>query len=300
MPQTVHSPPQNVTKPVPPNEDGSEPNLNQLDLNSLDRDALLNITKRIKRAPGLTASAYFVESKIDDLRSSQDDRFDFLTSAVTTLIEQVSSIKNSLESMSTKYDSLLTKVDTLEKDTVHYRTQIQSLEGKLEAVERKSNSSSLEIRNIPKLEEESKEKLSKTIKEVITIIGSNNPLEDREIRDIHRNKSNAIIVDFTTTARKQQTVSKYKEYNKDKKSKQEPQLNTQNLGLPGPTKPIFISDHLTTRTGYLFFLTRKLVREGKLAATWTTHGNLYVKKREGDYPARINDESDLENILTPK
>jgi len=42
--------------------------------------------------------------------------------------------------------------------------------------------------------------------------------------------------------------------------------------------PVYISDHLTTAVSELFARARTLVREKKIAASWTYNGRLFIKK----------------------
>lgn len=121
MPHTQRTPPNNLQVQEHLPHYVSDPVLNR-DTLITDQEELANITKRYKRRLELTpgTSDLSVEHKIEQLHASQENRFDILTKALTTLIEQNSVIKKSLECMATKYYHLLTKVDTLEKEnTIH-------------------------------------------------------------------------------------------------------------------------------------------------------------------------------------
>lgn len=298
MPKTAHSPKKNTNQNVNLQQHGSETDLTTVDLGSLDREALLNITKRLKRkAAEAPRSSNYFESKIDDLHASQESRFDILSNALTTLIDQNRDIKSSLESMSTKYDSLLSKVEILDKENHHYRTKIHSLEAQLESLERQARSTSVVIRNIPKSDQESKQDLKTTVNKIISVVGSSSPVEDLEIRDIYRNKSSAIVVDFTTTGRKSNLISKLIAYNKSKRSEKKSQLNSVDLNLPGPPKPVYISDYLTSKTGNLYYLAREKVKSKKLVAAWTSHGKVLVRTEVSDTPLLINNQEELENLV---
>lgn len=244
-----------------------------------------------------STSGLFVENKIDDLRASQENSFETLTKAITTLINQNNEIKNSVDCMSAKYDSLLSKVETLEQENHRYRSQVQSLEDRLELLERQNKSTSVEVRNIPKAELENRSQLTGVVKNIIASVGASPPLQDLEVREIYRSKSGAVIVDFTTTVRKSNLVSKYKEYNKANRSRGEPQLNTQSLNIPGVSKPVFISDRLTAKTGHLYYQAREQVKIKNFAAAWTSHGIVYIKLREGEHPIKITREDDLLKLL---
>lgn len=276
---------------------GSDPNLC-----TSERPEIVNITRRVRRKidPSLTGSEDVtdssVESKIEDLRTSQDKRFDEITVVLSTLMNQSCEIQKSIQSMSTKYDTLMNKVESLEKENSVYKAQIQNLENKLQQVDKEAKSTSIEIRNVPKSGVETKKVLLDTVKKIALAVGTNPSFENSEVKDIYRTKSNTIVAQFTTVLTKQNLISTVKDYNKTRKTNKEPQLNTQCLGLPSAGKPIYISDHLTSKTRHIFYLARQLVKNKKLVAAWTYHGDVFIKKVEGDQPTRINFEEELDNL----
>lgn len=298
MPQTARSPQKNQRLTSNPSLHGSDPNINTVDLNTLNREELLNITKRIKRKIDESPSRYNVENKLDEIQASQDNKFDIITSSIGTLIEQNKELKNSIELLATRYDSLLTKVSTLEQENQLCRTKVQDLENKLDSLERQAKNTSIEIRNIPKSVPEPRHQLANTVKDIISTIRPDTPLQDLELRNIHRTKSGSVIVDFTTVDRKITTITKYREYNKTQKSKNEAQLNTHDLKLPGVTKTVYISDHLTTKTSHLYFLARQQLKLKKLNAAWTAYGKLFIKKEENDTAICIGSEEHLLHLIS--
>ncbi|CAB3254395.1 unnamed protein product [Arctia plantaginis] len=60
---------------------------------------------------------------------------------------------------------------------------------------------------------------------------------------------------------------------------------------------LFISEYLSKQSRKLFYLARTNVKENKLAATWTSFGNIYVKKSEDSLPIRIKSEVELGRVL---
>lgn len=295
MLRTQHSP-QHKQKNPSPTHYGSDPLVNR-DPDTEEQDSFQNITRRLKRklleSPGRSDSP--PSHKLDELQSYQEKRFDVITDALTTLIEQNSQIKKSMESMSAQYNSLLTKVNTLEKDNLNYKSQIQALENKLESLERDTRSTSIEIRNIPIADNENKVALTNTIKNICSIVGSTPILQDLEIRNVYRSRSSAIVADFTTTARKDSVISHFRNYNKNKRDIKERSLNTSTLELPGATRTIYISDFLTSKNRRLFYLAREQVKNKKLLAAWTSYGKVFIKKTEEEPPRRLTRESDLES-----
>lgn len=95
MPQTLRTPLQSLPTNISPTHYGSDPDINKDYLDNTDREEILNITKRYKRkflqTPGTSDS--LIGNKIEELRTSQENRFDILTGAITALLEQNNEIK---------------------------------------------------------------------------------------------------------------------------------------------------------------------------------------------------------------
>lgn len=283
MSSVQHTPPQNLKKSFGPSRSDSAPSLN-LEI-SESQENEMNTNKRVKRklvdTPGNSELLSEFKKMFADAQSYQERKFDTLNEAITTLMDQNCDLKKSVEWMSAKYDNLVQDMESLLKENHKFKNHIKKLEERLDLMDKNAKSTAIEIRNITKDGNETKKMLIDSVKSVCSTIGSEPALQDLEIRDIHRTKSNAILIDFTTTSRKEATVSKFKEFNKARKMAREPNLNTQALNIPGPIKPIFISEALSFKARHLYYLIREMVKNKKIVATWTSYGKIYVRKEEG-------------------
>lgn len=308
MPKLQRSPPSNQVSDInlaidhSPSHYGSDSDLNLSSTGTARHDSMINFSKRVKRrladTPGCTDDLLSeFKQMFEELHSSQESRFTALNSSIGTLIEQNSEIKKTVETMSSQYDALVTKFEALEKDNQLYKARIKSLETKIDILERDSKSTSIELRNIPKPDDENKQSLFTIIKNIALALGSVPQIQDTEIRDIFRTKTKAIVVNFTTTTTKENLVQRYKDYNKEKRQSNQPSLNTSTLNLPGPNKTVFLSEALTTKARRIFYFTRELVKNRKIVATWTSYGKVYIRKEEGQPPVRVSDEGELANIF---
>lgn len=260
-----------------------------------------NVTKRFKRTfnefSHSTPSDCAIKSMISELKEQIELKFEALTNSMNTMSRKNEEMHKSVQFMSAKYDGVLSKIDCLVQENTAFKTRIKTLESKLEYFESTIRSSSIEIRNIPKQVNENKNDLNNIIKDIGTVIGLETPINEMEIRNIYRSKSDAIIADFTSATRKESMVFTAKKFNKAKRDAKEPQLNTAHLKIMGPAKPIYISESLTTQAQRLYYLTRGYVKNKKLAATWTSYGKIYVKKEEGQAPIRIKEEAEILRII---
>ncbi|XP_052755374.1 uncharacterized protein LOC128201709 [Galleria mellonella] len=213
------------------------------------------------------------------------------------LINQNQEIQKSMEFISGQYEELLLKVGNLEHENVEYRKRVANLEGKLEVLERKTISSTIEIRNIPKQNNENKQILTDIVKNVGTALSLDMPIMDQEVRDIYRSKSEAIVIDFTSTNRKESLLTSFRYYNKSCRTNKKPQLNTQNINLPGMPRAVFVSEFLTNKARRLYYIARENVKNKKLLAAWTSFGKVYIKKEENQRPIRVENEVDISQII---
>lgn len=127
-------------------------------------NSLVNITKRPKRrladTPGC-ADELLCEFRhmFEKLHFHQEDKFKTLATSIITLIEQNNDIQKAVDFISSQYDTLVNRIDTLEKDNQHFKSHIKTLEKKIDLLEMDSKSTSIELRNIPKLDQEDKQSL---------------------------------------------------------------------------------------------------------------------------------------------
>lgn len=296
----VQRSPSKSTLPIksPTTHYGSDSAINKI----VNDDTLENVTKRYKRnfnefCVQTNTPDDGIKSMFSELKEQIDLKFESLTASVITITQQNDEMHKSVQFMSGKYDELLSKIDCLVQENTDYKTRIKTLENKLEYFENNARSTTVEIRNIPKQNNEHKKDLTNIIKDIGLVVGLETSIQDLEIRDIYRTKSEAIIVDFTSVTRKEAMVFTSKKFNKSQREAKKPQLNTSLIKLPGPTKPMFISECLTTKAQRLYYMTRGYVKTKKLSATWTSYGKVYVKKEEGQPPIRIQEESDILKIV---
>lgn len=275
---------------------GSDSALNLMSKQDLDdMDNCSQITKRIKRKlddfPHSAMSE--LKSMFRSFSTQQDSKLDSINQAISTLLDQNSEIQKTVEFMSKRYDDMIERMDYLEDENKTCKKQIKDLENKIEMLEKNSRSTSIEVRNVPKRDRESKDSLACVIRDIGTALKIQPGLQKNEIRDIYRTKSSSIIVDFTTTTTKDMFISKSRIFNKTMKDSNKPQLNTSHINTQGPAHTIYISDFLTAKTKHIFFLARNLVKQKKIATCWTSYSKVYIREAEGHPPMRVDSEEDL-------
>ncbi|KAJ0169672.1 hypothetical protein K1T71_012327 [Dendrolimus kikuchii] len=219
-------------------------------------------------------------------------------SSYERLVSAVEDIRASIDFVANKYDSLQTQINKLEEERKVNSNYISALENKLEKYEQMSRSTCIEIRNVPIVPSETKTSLMNTVINTAKVL--NISMEPRDIKDVFRIKSRdpvdkTIIVDFTSVIMKDKLITVYR-----KKIKESNKLTTENLHIPGPVKPIFISENLSAKMKRLFYLAREYAKQNDYKYCWVTHGKIFIRKRDGDRFIKIMNESDLHNTQNHK
>lgn len=256
-----------------------------------------NITERKKRKhEGDNDLIAMLGQMFSDFSKKQESRLMELQSTVNKINEQNTDLQKSVDMMSHKYDEFLSRITSLENERIQDKKVIKDLEERLEALQRKSHASGIEIRNLPKIIGENKESLSNSIMKLGNIINVN--IESTCINDIYRLKSKnttgPVIVSFTTTLKKENIIKGIKRFN-DSRGRGE-KLNTHHLDSTLPPKPIYVSEALTHNAQKLYYLARNFQRNHGYAFCWTLNGIVYLRKDENSPHIRILTEADLEKL----
>lgn len=276
----------------------SDPNLIALDTDDISS----NVTKRAKRTfdeflQFSNSPTSEIKSMFDELQSQQDQKFEKLNMAINTLLVQNLDIKKTVENMSSQHQELLEKMRKLQDENNEYKIKVSTLEDKIDALESIVSRTKIEIRNLPKQETENKQMLTSIVQTIGSTLDLETQIQGSEIKDIFRTKSGTVVVDFTTTLRKESFLSKFKRLCKEKRLSKEPPLNTGHINLLGPTNIIYISEALTSKSRSLFYNARELVKNKSLLAAWTSFGNVYVKPKDSAAAVRVSNASELLKLV---
>ncbi|CAG9116434.1 unnamed protein product [Plutella xylostella] len=275
---------------------GSEPNLNKCTTPDPIEKNMLNIICRNKRKHDDDQTSLLTEMKnmFTQWQKIQDKKFESLLSTVKDIKEQNVSIQASVEFISKQYDDLLERMNHLELERKANMSHIQSLEDKIDYLERALRSSSIEIRNASLDKQESKIDLINTVRKIGETI--NVPIQPSDLRDVFKmstkSDSKPIIAEFTSVLTKEKFLQSYKSFNKERKDK----LNTSCVHPAMPPKPVFISESLTPKLKKLHFLARDYAKTNAYDYCWINNGKIFLRKKEGTPYIRITTEQDLSKL----
>lgn len=234
---------------------------------------------------------------MQELRQMFDELKNHQEKKIETLCTAVADIRSSVEFLAQKYDTITARCDKLESERSNDAKYIRSLEERLEYLERGSRSSCLEIRNIPAPKSETKQDLLKVVTNMGNVLGTT--IQTQEVKDIYRIKSKdpankTIIVDLTSNILKEKIITSLRKFNKYNNGSNK--LSTEHLKIPGPSRPVFISENLTSKMKRVYFLSRDFAKMNNYRFCWLSHGKIFLRKKEGDSLIRIDSESDLDKL----
>lgn len=286
----------------PPVLHQSEPNISAL--SELSEPCLdTNITSRNKRKrhdhESFVNMCEFKDEISNTLKELKKEQTLFRSDIATTLTEiknQCSKLQDYVDFSVAKYDEMLAKMQEYEVERKENRDYICRLEDRIDHLERQSKLTSLEIKNVPKTADESKLGLANAVRNIGNVLDTT--IVQSDIKDVYRinykgSTNNTIIVDFTTVMLKSKLLTSVRTFNKNNQNNK---LNTSHLRVDGPKVPIYISDHLPSKTRKLYFLARDFAAQNNYKHCWTAYGKVYLRKEDGAQRVIVNSEGDITKL----
>lgn len=232
-----------------------------------------------------------------DLKKLINSKFNKMLLEFRELKEQYRAIEASLTYHTEENRELKSKIEELQKQNKDDRIKIDDLETQVNELQRCQVSSSIEIRNVPKVESENLLSITETLFKALEM------KEKPKIRSVNRlpgktTESKPIIVELDNSTQKQSVLEKYKKFVKKNKDMKDKQLDCETIGFSGNKNPLFISEVLTQKTKKLFFLARKFRKAFSYKYCWTTNGRVYLRKQEGGTHILVKSEAQLANLET--
>lgn len=206
-------------------------------------------------------------------------------------------IQQSINSMNSEHEHIKRQIESLERNNKEYSENINRFETEIQEIKRSSRSSSIEVRNVPEFEKETRENLLT----VLSSIGKtlNITIQPQELRDIYRipgkpGRNRTIIAELNNVEQKDLILSSVRAYNKLKST--EEKISTTSIGIPGARLPIYISEYLPSTTKKLYYLAREYAKGNNYEFCWVVNGKVLLRKRSGDKTLHIKSEHFLLNL----
>ncbi|KAJ8717005.1 hypothetical protein PYW08_005404 [Mythimna loreyi] len=263
------------------------------------------ISQRIKRMREEDLPAEFCKFKEEmkelftSFITNQQTELKNITANLKEINVTNSSIEASITSLMNQNEELKNKIMQLELQSKKDKDYIIVLEDKIEDLQRCSRKNYIEIKNVPKKSQETRQDLINMVLSLARNIDLE--LNKRDIKDIFRTQnkkkelnSPPIIVELDSFILKQDLLRGTKTFNIKNKFK----LQTKHLGFTvNEEVPVFISEQLTPKNARLFFLARDLAKSKHYKFCWTASGRVFVKRDENAKVIPVRSESQVHSLL---
>ncbi|XP_047530430.1 uncharacterized protein LOC125066409 [Vanessa atalanta] len=209
--------------------------------------------------------------------------FDLIKNELTTLKE----LKSTIEFISADYDKVKVDLKTCEsrvielsQDNKRLSDTIFDLSNRVALLEQHSRENNIEVNGVP---ENKTENLVSIVKQLASTVSA--PLKDTDIvhcvrvkkMDETSNKPRSIIVKLTSTRARDEVLAAVSKFNKSNK---ENKLHSGHLGFGTKKTPIYVSEHLSPHSKYLYARTRQTAREKGIAYVWIRNGRIFIRKND--------------------
>ncbi|XP_059060198.1 uncharacterized protein LOC131853348 [Achroia grisella] len=299
---------------VPENEDSSVRELRRdLSASMLEtREELMNVMNEYRQELKNTLDNFQQKmmASMKDLLTKQNDTIEKLYTSIGDIKSQITDIKHTNNTLLCEQNSLKTitsdlkqevetsafKIETLEKQLETNKKSVTELTTQLQSKEQLGRMNNLEISGVPLIKGENLYNIINRIAAVVGFILSPSDIDyihrvRRYPRHSNTDESPAqtanIIVRFTQKKRKMDMLASIRARRN---------LNTADLNIDGPAKPIFINDHLAPHNKQLYGRARKLGREYDYKFIWLNDSRIFVRKNETSKAILILSENDLTKI----
>ncbi|KAL0879994.1 hypothetical protein ABMA27_002502 [Loxostege sticticalis] len=306
MPKIMRSPPLNKSQSM---SDSDIATVDSRDCNFSVED--INITRRDCKRPRLSDTE--IKTGNDDIRmiirdelrivlqshqSQQNMRLDTLEQHILDVKNTNTNIESSISFLASQNEELKRKIEHLENQNKIDKEQIIILEQRLEDFQREARKANFEIKNAPRVNNETKENLIGMVKTLSKTVGCR--LDEQNITDIYRIKGkkgvsdSPIVVETASPILKTELLTKCKDFNRRTKQK----LCAKHLGLRHHEEnPIFISEQLTIKGARLYFLARDLAKTSNYKYCWTAYGRVYLREHDTSPVITVRSESQINNMM---
>lgn len=240
-----------------------------------------------------------MKAMITSLLTDQSKELKKISSAQREIQDTNLNIEKSIQFLTTQNEMLQKKIEVLEKQSKEDKSYINLLEVKIEDLQREQRKSNLEIKNVPKQPNETKEDLLKMAVCLFKNVGAT--VQESLITDIYRIRgkkeniqNSPIVIETNSTILKTNILKLCKAFNNTHKTK----LCAKHMGCRlSEETPIFVSEHLTAKGSRLHFLARDLAKSKNYTYCWTAYGKIYVRKDNNSPVIPIVSEAQVHHLI---
>lgn len=255
-----------------------------------DENFIRNINIRKRKNPELDQFIEIKYSLLQTIKEMFNSEMLEIKNQNMKIMETNNEIIKLLQKNEANYKELREKVEILEKSNATAIEHIRDLEVQLNDVQKSMSKNKIEIRNVPREENENSKELVKNIYTALQVEYVN------DVNIYRKGKFNApIIIEYHDLKEKDMLLKAFKRYNSANKDNP---LNTENIGFGRVKSKIYISEYLTPMSKKLLGAARDLVKNGTFKYCWTSRGNILLRKEEGRPAIVIKSLNQIKELIS--
>lgn len=235
---------------------------------------------------------------INDRLDKTNDRFDNTNANIEKLRQEISSAVKEVGALKLQYGELKSALDTntsgintMKEENYRLKVAVGALQREVADLQQQSRKNNIIISGVPVSPRENIRMILNSIARVLDVQFETG----RDISAAHRlptprgddKRPPSIVVCFVSRTIKQDWLAA---------SRQRRNLSARDLHDTFPDLPVYLNDHLSPQSREVFNAARKLVREKKLEAVWTSDGRVLAKKTSTGSPFRLRDLQQVQEL----
>lgn len=204
---------------------------------------------------------------------------------LSNLEQSVQFMSNAFEQQKKAYEDALGEIKILRKDNAQLKQRVELLENTLDRIEQHERDKNLIIVGVPKQNEPNLQKITRKICKAMDVT-----LDDQDIREcyqLEKGDSGRILVKFENHAKRKQIMERVRQMRG---------ITVKGCNLEGQDRKLYLNDDMTVYKRQLFQKARELKSRFNCRAVYTSNGNIFLKKSDGDRPVKIKTEQDLRDM----
>lgn len=242
-------------------------------LNNLKISMTQEITARLRKEIGLA-----IESLKDDFTKTTD----YLADEQNDLKAELLAANN--------------KIRVLEQEKQALNSEVCDIERRMDTLDRASRSRNVEIHCVPQKRNENLFFLVKKLYDAVKLSVSDTDIcSVRRVAKMNPNsdRPRSILLTLPSERHRDILMSAFKRYNKENPTNM---ISTNHLEIPGETKLLYLSEHLSAKCKELHAAARRAAKEHGFKFVWVKFGKIYVRKDEHSNPILIKSVNCLDKL----
>ena len=183
------------------------------------------------------------------------------------------------------------KIIALENELTRVKDELSAVKLRLDATETQSRQNYLTISGVPERQGEKTDQLVVDVAKAAGLNISANDLDrSHRIGTSSSDRHRLIVAKFVSNKRRQELFEARKSMSAHR-IRDHPILSREVM------ENVYLSEFLTPKAQHLIFVARQLKRKGKIAAAYSTNGNVRIRITENEAAKTIREISDLQRLL---